>query len=226
MSIRVTCAGCGKVVKAGDDWLGRSGKCPGCGAAIQFAAELPAASAPSLAASRTTRPLPSANMSDSSRLKRSVTPNLPMSAEGVNGQLTLLDGRIRISRTGVLAFLTQGLKGDKEIQLSSIFSIQWKAAGVLTRGYIQFAFYGGAEAKGGLWQATEDENSILFTSGQQPEFEAIRDEIQRRLNQRDVPFTSGSASIADEIRKLAELRDEGILTPAEFEAKKRQLLGI
>ncbi len=31
---------------------------------------------------------------------------------------------------------------------------------------------------------------------------------------------------ADQIRKLAELRDQGILTQDEFDAKKRQILGI
>ena len=33
-------------------------------------------------------------------------------------------------------------------------------------------------------------------------------------------------SSADEIRKYKELMDEGIITEAEFEAKKQQLLGI
>jgi hypothetical protein len=35
-----------------------------------------------------------------------------------------------------------------------------------------------------------------------------------------------AASMADEIRKLAELRDVGVLTEDEFNAKKRQLLGL
>lgn len=30
----------------------------------------------------------------------------------------------------------------------------------------------------------------------------------------------------EEIKKFAELRDQGILTDAEFEAKKKQLLGL
>ena len=34
------------------------------------------------------------------------------------------------------------------------------------------------------------------------------------------------ASAADEIKKLAELRDAGVVTPEEFEAKKSQLLGL
>lgn len=33
-------------------------------------------------------------------------------------------------------------------------------------------------------------------------------------------------SAADEIRKLAELRDQGIITEEEFEAKKKQILGL
>ena len=36
MSIRATCSGCGKVIKAGDDWDGRTGNCPGCGAIVSF----------------------------------------------------------------------------------------------------------------------------------------------------------------------------------------------
>jgi hypothetical protein len=36
----------------------------------------------------------------------------------------------------------------------------------------------------------------------------------------------GASDSADQIRKLAELRDEGILTEEEFQAKKTQLLGI
>ena len=38
--------------------------------------------------------------------------------------------------------------------------------------------------------------------------------------------SSQSVSAADEIKKLADLRDTGILTDEEFEAKKKQLLGL
>jgi hypothetical protein len=34
--IRVECSGCGKRVRGGDDWSGRSGHCPKCGAVILF----------------------------------------------------------------------------------------------------------------------------------------------------------------------------------------------
>lgn len=38
--------------------------------------------------------------------------------------------------------------------------------------------------------------------------------------------TPGTASTADELTKLADLRDRGILTDEEFDAKKRQMLGL
>jgi len=147
-----------------------------------------------------------------------------LEAKGVNGQLALLEGRVRLSKKGVLGFLTQGLKGDKEIAISSISSIQWKKASALTNGYIQFAFQGGAESKGGLLQATKDENTVMFKKAQQPSFEAIRDEVQRQIA--SGPGATSSSSTADELKKLAELRSQGILTSAEFETQKKKLLGM
>jgi Short C-terminal domain len=37
--------------------------------------------------------------------------------------------------------------------------------------------------------------------------------------------TTSSASIADELRKLADLKEQGILTDSEFQTQKRKLLG-
>ena len=36
----------------------------------------------------------------------------------------------------------------------------------------------------------------------------------------------GEADYTAELEKLAKLRDEGVITPDDFEAKKKQLLGI
>jgi predicted amidophosphoribosyltransferase len=35
--IREECPGCGKVVRASDEWAGRTGNCPGCGTPVTFA---------------------------------------------------------------------------------------------------------------------------------------------------------------------------------------------
>ncbi len=40
------------------------------------------------------------------------------------------------------------------------------------------------------------------------------------------PAASGQPDYLEELKKLAELKDAGIVTEAEFEAKKKQLLGL
>lgn len=149
-----------------------------------------------------------------------------MRAAGVNGQLTLNDSTLTISREGFLAFLTQGLKGDKSIAIEHITSIQFKPAGALVRGYIQFAFMGGQEAKGGAFQAANDENSVVFTDEQETDFRRLKLELERRISlarQPAAPVVRPSSSL-DDLERLANLRDRGILTDEEFAAKKRQIL--
>jgi hypothetical protein len=145
-------------------------------------------------------------------------------AEGINGQLDLLEDTIRIRRKGVRSFLTQGLKGEKEILISQISAIQFKKAGLVTNGYIQFSFIGGLESKSGILGATMDENSVFFNKNQEPAFAAIREEVQRRISQ----FRQGTrpGSNINDLEQLASLRDRGIISEQEFNIKKRQILGI
>ena len=84
-------------------------------------------------------------------------------AQGVNGQLAVTPDRIIIYRNGFLAFLTQGLKGDKEIPLANITAVQMKQPGLATNGYIQFSILGGIDGRGGLFDATNDENTVMFS---------------------------------------------------------------
>lgn len=147
-----------------------------------------------------------------------------MEANGHNGQLELTDSVLRIKRKGILAFMSQGIKGDKEILVSQISSIQFKKANAFVNGYIQVAFVGGQEAKGGIFQGVNDENSVMFRVGQQPAFEALRDELQRRIYSK--VQGNSQPSPMDELEKLASLRDKGIVSEAEFQNKKKELLGL
>lgn len=141
-------------------------------------------------------------------------------AKGVDGQVELLEDKIRIRRKGMLAVMTRGLKGDKEIFISQISSVQYKKAGTFTSGYIQFAFLGGQETKGGLIDAATDENTVLFNGKQQPAFETLKARLEEQLRRArsSTGSSGGSTSIADEIEKLAALKERGILTEEEFAA--------
>lgn len=148
-------------------------------------------------------------------------------AAGLNGQIVVSGNTVSIRRDGFFAFGTFGLRGAKEIQISSITSIQFrKAVPFLVRGYIQFVFMGSQDAKLGEFQAAKDENTVLFTPSQQVSFERIKAEIEKRMGTVQKTEIGGRYSDADEIEKLSVLRDKGILTEDEFQTKKRQILGL
>ena len=104
-----------------------------------------------------------------------------MEAQGVNGKLILGKGYVEIVRKGAMSFLTQGIKGNKKIAIRQISAVQFKPAGLMFNGYIQFSFIGGNESKAGIFNATQDENTIMFKKKQQPEFEKIKEEIEKKI---------------------------------------------
>ena len=57
---------------------------------------------------------------------------------------------------------------------------------------------------------------------------AMKKEIEKVFNEyQSIDHTSvASISAADELKKFKELLDEGIITQAEFDAKKKELLGL
>jgi len=148
---------------------------------------------------------------------------LLIQAQGQGGEVDVYDEKIAIRRKGVLAFLNHGMKGDKEVPISKITSIQFKQAGTFINGYIQFSLPGGNESRGGAWAATKDENTIMFTKQQAPNFEKAKEMLDKKIY--DNPDASSKSGF-DEIEKLAELKKKGIITKEEFEAKKKQLLGV
>lgn len=101
---------------------------------------------------------------------------------GINGQIELSYGKIDITRKGFKAFMSHGFDGTKTIFLRKLSALQFKEAGNVTNGYIQFIFSGSSEDKGGLWSAAKDENTVMFNKEQQPEFEKLKDLIIAKLD--------------------------------------------
>lgn len=152
-----------------------------------------------------------------------------MMFDGRNGgTVELLDSVLVIRRKGVASFLTQGLKGEKRIPYASITSVQFKDAG-FTTGYIQFGIAGGLESGRGVWNATTDENTVLFIKEASAEFHKLRDIVEdRAAAARGGSPTSHqpppASNVGEELGRLADLRDRGVLTDAEFTEQKARLL--
>ncbi|HRH23134.1 MAG TPA: SHOCT domain-containing protein [Candidatus Magasanikbacteria bacterium] len=144
--------------------------------------------------------------------------------KGYNGTLILTGTGVIIKR-GVKGFLLGGgmLRGDKTIPYSSIVAVQFKKAG-LVAGYIQLTLSGGSEAKSGLFQSTTDENSINFHnwSDTNKKFTEAKSLIEQRIHTANSVSTTHSN--LDELEKLARLKEKGIISEKEFQAKKKQLL--
>lgn len=144
--------------------------------------------------------------------------------KGSNGTLILTETGITIKR-GIKGFLFGGmmLRGDKTIPYSSIVAVQLKKAGLLA-GYLQLTLSGGSEAKSGLIQSTDDENSINFNNwgDNNAQFAEAKSLIEQRIHAADSVSTAHSN--LDELEKLARLKEKGIISDKEFQAKKKQLL--
>lgn len=101
-----------------------------------------------------------------------------ITANGVNGQLILYPNRVEIKRKGALSFITHGMDGAKIIFIKSISGLQYKERGKVTSGYLQIIFQGSQESKNGLFDATKDENTVMFAKPEEEEkFAQIRDYI-------------------------------------------------
>lgn len=101
---------------------------------------------------------------------------LILSAKGKSGQVDLYLTKVTIRKKGYMAW-NIGTKGDKDIYLNRITSVQFREPGLATVGYIRFSFEGGQESKGGLQAAIRDENAVTFTKGQAKKFREIRERV-------------------------------------------------
>lgn len=120
------------------------------------------------------------------------------------------------------------MSGDKEFYYKDVTSIQFSNVGITT-GYLQFEFPGARNINN-----ISSENSFIFSAtygtAKHQELQrlmpGVADEIRGYIKKAKEVSQKSESSEADEILKFKKLLDAGIITQEEFEAKKRQLLGL
>ena len=132
-------------------------------------------------------------------------------AKGRNGTISFDGQVVSITREGALAWMSAS-KGEKRIPVHSITAVQIKPANALTYGFFQLTLGGGTER-----------DEIIFVKKHQADFERIRDEIEAAIVGGRQPHQA-APDLADQLAKLAALRDQGILSDGEFQAKKADIL--
>lgn len=146
------------------------------------------------------------------------------------------DGNTVVLRRTMFGRIDVG-KGEKRIPVRHITAIQLKPASPI-EGFIQFSIGGANEVKSRFgrqsWDARSDENSMSFGLVEQVQFERLRDAIEASLAAPAAPAapaaspatqTAPSADPIEQLRKLAELRDAGVISEEEFTVKKTEMMG-
>jgi hypothetical protein len=144
-----------------------------------------------------------------------------------NDELELDGDRVIIRRRGLANALAVGLNGERTIYISTLTSVQMKSAGAFSPGYILFTYAGSKPFMGGIIEATQDPDAFIFdpsSNGQVAAFKANVENIMRESRQ-PIQSPASPVTLADELRKLAELRQQGVLSQEEFDVAKKKLLG-
>lgn len=142
--------------------------------------------------------------------------------------VTVTRDSISILTKGFMNTVNKGITGEKRFFFRNMSGVQYKDPG-FTTGYLQFILIGSQESKRGVGGAVRDENTILFSKKEQSLLLELKNFIDYRLtqiNERLSDNSSAAISSADEILKFKKLLDDGVITQEEFDAKKKQLLGL
>jgi len=115
---------------------------------------------------------------------------------------------VNVGQFGVSAKI--GMKKLKEIPLDSISSVEFNS-GITTK--LEIFQKSGQKDKVQVsgWTFKNSESFV----------KKVRNEVKKPM---EIKVESQGVSIPDEIKKLSDLKDQGILTDEEFEAKKKDLL--
>lgn len=200
------CSGCGKQLPNGSSF------CSGCGKCLNVNGS-------------------SSNLSANKGLENP-TDGAIYSIEGVRGRhIDIFENKCTIKiKTTVGSIITgNATDGEKTIYYKDCIGIQFKKAG-FTVGYLQF------ETATGMMNNKNSnffgENSFTFDttkiSNEKMEEVArfVKSKIDEIKTKGNTPTVIQATSSADELKKMKELLDMGIITQEEFDAKKKQILGL
>ena len=152
--------------------------------------------------------------------------------EGVRGRmLTVYDDKVIITtRPTIGSFITgNSLDGEKTIYFVDCIGVQFKQAG-MTLGYIQFETASSSMNNKGSNMFNENsftwDTSVVSNDKMQEVANFVKGKIDELKRSTSHVQATVALSCADELKKFKELLDSGIITQEEFDAKKKQLLGL
>ena len=145
------------------------------------------------------------------------------------------DAKIEVYRDRVVfthktyQMLFASLGGTKTVYIQDITSIEFKEPTLFTAGFLQVNFPG-KNMDCNPAQPGGDEYAVTIGFKKQvPDARVVLDCINQLIadyKKQERSQNTGGISAADELFKFKNLCDMGVITQEEFEAKKKQLLGL
>ena len=150
-----------------------------------------------------------------------------------NGRITVYPDRVVIDRKGIMPMMYRGYSRDtKTIPITSITAIEFKKQG-FKPGFIRFSVSGEGRLANTYDYIIADENTVTFLRADQKKALRIKEIVEGLMRQAQQRTTSpvfvsapAQSSAADELIKLKQLLDTGAITPEEYAAAKRSILGL
>ena len=114
---------------------------------------------------------------------------------------------------------------DLRIPLDVITVINYKDSGMY-KGYLEFIYSGFNVRPRDIIKHLQ-ENIVTFNTKEESEiFFSFKEIVEERIKELKNQNKNKNLSIADEIKKLADLKNQGILTEEEFLQQKNKLMGL
>lgn len=102
-----------------------------------------------------------------------------MRVVGMDGQVDLLPDRVVITRPGLLNALKFGFNSQREIPISAISEIDFRKAGALTFGELEFVRSGRSTEE----KKKKNQSAVKFRKGSNQAFEDLKEKVFEMMEQ-------------------------------------------
>jgi tetratricopeptide (TPR) repeat protein len=128
-------------------------------------------------------------------------------AEGITGQLEVVNGVLNITRKGLKATLSQGKKGELSIPLGRVTRVDYRKPGLLGNGHIHFLLKGEDEGSHSILNCPR---TVIFGRRQEKEFESVATLINEFKDRVLAELRNELKDIVSEIVKNKDIAEQQI----------------
>jgi hypothetical protein len=146
------------------------------------------------------------------------------SAKVIGGILEVYESSLSIIAKGIASGLNDGKRGSQMIPFSSITAIHYRKPGFFSPGHIKFIVPGVGKHPRFSLQPGE-ENDLMFYKKASATIIEIKKYVESKIFELRQPASASSSNaFVNELMKLADLKNQGLLSDDEFNAAKARLL--